>query len=182
METSSRPGARDGRAIGYVRVAATSTVELDLHRAAIRALCADLALDLIDVVRETRAERVAATARPSLYWSLSRLASGEAQTLVSARLDHSTNTTGELASIIDWFLAYERRLIIVDVGMDTSTGAGRLAAKTLSAVGARERERIAARTREGLEKARARGASSGRPAVADIPALRERIRRMREAG
>jgi DNA invertase Pin-like site-specific DNA recombinase len=183
MEPSRRTRAREGRAIGYVCVAVTSTVELGRHVSAIRACCADHALELIDVVRETPpAGGGAATARPSLFWSLSRLAAGEAEALISARLDQLTNATSELASIIDWFLAHDRRLIIADVRLDTSTSAGRVAAETLSAVGAWERERMASRTRQGLETARSRGASTGRPAVADIPALQERILRMREGG
>jgi DNA invertase Pin-like site-specific DNA recombinase len=189
MEAATRHVTREHTAavdtatvLGYVRVEAPHSRDFAVHAAAIRAWCAEQQLELVDIVREVGTGRGLTANRPSLFWSLRRIASGEAKALVAARLDHLTTTAGELASIIDWFVAIDRRLILLDVRLDTSTGAGRLAAETLSAVGSLERERIASRTREALEAARSRGEPSGRPAVADIPALKDRIRSMRDEG
>jgi DNA invertase Pin-like site-specific DNA recombinase len=169
-------------ALGYVRVDAASPADFESHAAAIRACCAQHGLELAGIVRDAATDRRTAANRPGLFWALTRLAAGEARTLIIAVLDHLSSTTTELASIIDWFGEHERRLIVIDVRLDTSTGAGRMAAETLSAVGARERERISARTRQRLETARSRGSRSGRPAVADAPALQARILRMRAEG
>src|ERR671925_453573 len=56
------------------------------------------------------------------------------------------------------------------------------AAHVLISVGAWERERVGQRTRKGLEAARAKGQRIGRPAVDDVPELKERIAAMRANG
>jgi DNA invertase Pin-like site-specific DNA recombinase len=70
----------------------------------------------------------------------------------------------------------------LDLQLDTSTEAGRLAAVAIVGVGGWEHDRISERTRAGLEAARSRGGAQGRTAVADIPELQERIARMRDEG
>jgi DNA invertase Pin-like site-specific DNA recombinase len=45
-----------------------------------------------------------------------------------------------------------------------------------------ERQRVAERTRKGLEAARAKGGSISRPSVEDVPALKEWIAAMRARG
>ena len=74
------------------------------------------------------------------------------------------------------------RLIVVDIDLDTDTEEGRLAADALVKVGGLERTRLEQRTRKGLEAARDRRRSSGRPAVADRPSLKQRIADMRASG
>ena len=70
---------------------------------------------------------------------------------------------------------------MLDLGIDTGTDSGRLAARALTTVGGWEHERLAERTRKGLAAARARGAAS-RPAVSDRPELVEQITTMRASG
>lgn len=55
-------------------------------------------------------------------------------------------------------------------------------AGTAAAAGQLEGRKFAERTRRGLATARAKGASAGRPSVADQPDLRERIASMRSEG
>jgi DNA invertase Pin-like site-specific DNA recombinase len=57
-----------------------------------------------------------------------------------------------------------------------------LAAFALSDIGDLERERLSARTRRGLEAARARGSGRGAPSVADVPELQQQIAQMRNRG
>ena len=71
---------------------------------------------------------------------------------------------------------------MVDIDLDTDTEEGRLAADALVKVGGLERTRLEQRTRKGLEAARDRRRSSGRPAVADRPSLKQRIADMRASG
>jgi recombinase len=87
-----------------------------------------------------------------------------------------------LPPLLSWFTGPERTLIAIDLRLDTQTEAGRLAALAVSRVGGWEHERISARTRRGLEAARARGGGQGRTAVADVPELQHRIARMRKEG
>jgi DNA invertase Pin-like site-specific DNA recombinase len=72
--------------------------------------------------------------------------------------------------------------VAIDLRLDTGSAQGRLTARTLVAVGQWEGRRIAQQTKKGLAAARARRAATGRPAVADIPALKQRIQTMRQAG
>jgi len=119
---------------------------------------------------------------PALQWALGQLATGEAGTLVVARLRNLSPTVADLPPLLHWFNAPERRLVAIDLGLDTAHEAGRLAASALAGVGGWENERLSARTRRGLEAARSRGAGRAGAAVADVPELRERIVRMRSDG
>ncbi len=149
---------------------------------AIRAECAARRLNLRRIARDVEAAPGDAQARPALRWALDQLAEEEAQTLVVARLGHLTDTAAGLPELLRWLSARGRRLIAIDVRLDTATEAGGLTAGALAKVGGWERERISQRTRRGLEAARSGGAKGGRPSVADVPELRERIVAMRDEG
>jgi DNA invertase Pin-like site-specific DNA recombinase len=83
---------------------------------------------------------------------------------------------------VDWIDQRHGRLVAIDLRLDTGSAQGRLTARTLVAVGQWEGRRIAEQTKKGLAAARARRATTGRPAVADIPALKQRIVAMRQDG
>jgi DNA invertase Pin-like site-specific DNA recombinase len=83
---------------------------------------------------------------------------------------------------VDWLDQRHGRLVAIDLRLDTGSAQGRLTARTLVAVGQWEGRRIAEQTKKGLAAARARRATTGRPAVEDIPALKQRIQTMRTAG
>jgi DNA invertase Pin-like site-specific DNA recombinase len=119
---------------------------------------------------------------PALQWALDQIAMGEADTLVVARLRKLSPTLANLPPLLRWFTDPERRLVAIDLRLDTATDAGRLAAFALVVVGSWENERLSARTRRGLEAARSRGAGRARAAVADVPELREYIIRLRKDG
>ena len=72
-------------------------------------------------------------------------------------------------------------VIMLDLGVDTTTPAGKLVANVVAAVAEWERDMIALRTREGLAAARAKGVRLGRPSAQD-PAVVRRIRDMRDRG
>ena len=168
------------RAIGYVCVPSASNGELSKQREAITAYCESRDLSLASVVHDV--ESGGREQRPSLAWALEQLANQEAETLVVARLRDLSSNVAKLAPLLSWFNGEGRQLIAIDVDVDTSTEAGRLAADAIVGVGGWEHERISERTRRGLEAARSRGTTQGRSAVADIPGLQERIAGMREQG
>jgi DNA invertase Pin-like site-specific DNA recombinase len=72
--------------------------------------------------------------------------------------------------------------VVMDVGLDTASDSGRIAANSLLRVGSWERRRVLESTRKGLAAARAKRAAAGLPAVEDIPALKQRILDMRGEG
>jgi DNA invertase Pin-like site-specific DNA recombinase len=174
------PAGRADRAIGYVCVPNTSNGDLREQTAAVTEYCERDALKLQSVVHDV--ECAGRDQRPSLAWALEQLAAEKAETLVVARLRDLSSNVANLAPLLSWFESDRRRLIAIDLQLDTSTEAGRLAARAIAGVGGWEHERISERTRRGLAAARSRGNGQGRSAVADIPELQERIATMREQG
>lgn len=170
----------EGRAIGYICVPDASNGDLREQTAAVKAFCEQEGLELASVVHDV--ESSGREQRPSLAWALEQIAADEAETLVVARLHDLSSNVANLAPLLSWFDSDRRRLVALDLRLDTATEAGRLAAGAVAGVGGWEHERISERTRAGLEAARERGAAQGRTAVADIPELQERIASMREQG
>ena len=179
-EPAQEESERRLRAIGYVCVPSTSNGDLSHQTAAVQACCDEHGFDVASIVHDV--EYVGRDQRPSLIWALEQLANGEAQVLVVARLRDLSSNVANLAPLLSWFESDRRRLVAIDLELDTSTEAGRLAARAIAGVGGWEHERISERTRRGLEAARSRGNGQGRSAVADNPELQERIATMREEG
>jgi DNA invertase Pin-like site-specific DNA recombinase len=170
------------RALGYVlrdREAAQAQLAPQIDE--IHAWCAASGLALQDVVHDVAAPGEQ-RARPSLQWALAQIAEREADTLVVSRLGDLSGSAVTLSPLLRWFMDESRALVAIDLGLDTSTPEGHLAAEAVAGVGSLERERISVRTREGMAAARSRGGVQGRIAVADMPELHERIGGMREDG
>jgi DNA invertase Pin-like site-specific DNA recombinase len=168
------------RAVGYVCVPALSNGELREPTNAIKASCRERGLELLSIVHDVDA--AGRDQRPSLAWALEQIADGQAEALVVARLRDLSANVANLPPLLTWFNEERRTLIAIDLRLDTSTEAGRLAAVAIAGVGGWEHDRVSERTRRGLEAARERGATQGRTSVADIPELQERIAAMREQG
>ena len=173
--------AAGARALGYVFVDGRVGGDLRAQRARIGACCRTRGLALKTVVHDAELPGNS-QARPSLAWALEQIAGGKADVLVVSRLRDLSANVANLPPLLSWFDSRERRLIAVDLDLDTATEAGRLAATAVAGVGGWEHERLSERTRRGLEAARARGAGQGRSAVADVPELADRIAAMREEG
>ena len=144
--------------------------------------CAEGGLPVGRIVHDVEGQWGEREGGPALRWALDQIATGEADTLVVARLRNLSPCVANLPPLLRWFTEPERRLIAIDLRLDTATDAGRLAASALAGVGNWENERLSARTRRGLEAARSRGAGRAGAAVADVPELRKRIVEMRNAG
>ena len=149
-------------ALGYVfAVDPERSAEPDL-RAQIEAmdtLCEQRGWRLVEVARDVRPER------PGLTYALERLARSEASCLMVAELRSLGGTAGELARILRWLRDHNVRLVAADVALDTGAADGRISADALISVGEREGT-----------------VPFGRPAVRDVPALKEHIVAMRSAG
>ncbi len=175
---------RTGRALGYVSLPVGDRQEwppLRDQAIAIERACFELNLDLGHVVRDS--EPVNGTAaRPALQGALEQLVAGRAGALVVARLDCLAGSAAALGAVVEWFVQNDARLVAADLGLDTASPAGKVAAAALVAAGQLERSKLGERTRRGLAAARQRGGGVGRPAVTDNPELRERIRSLRDDG
>jgi peptidoglycan hydrolase-like protein with peptidoglycan-binding domain len=190
-ETGNGTGTGNGastkgtRAVGYATVPRTDQRNGALVReqaAAINALCEQRGWKLLELVRDVEEPRVKGLERPGLSYALEQMAKGEASCIVVSQLRRLSPSAADLGRIFESIAADGGRLVAMDVDVDTAVPAGRKAANVLISVGAWERERLGERTRKGLEAARAKGSRIGRPAVDDIPGLKDRIAAMRAHG
>jgi DNA invertase Pin-like site-specific DNA recombinase len=172
------------RALGYV-----SAVDADAHGSdleaqteQIRAACARHGFESVEVVRDFESHSSSDLERPGLNYAIERLEAGDASCLVVASLERLTRSAAHLGTLIDRLGEREIRLVVLDIALDTGNADGRLAAEALANVGTLERRSVDTRTRKGLQAARDARGSSGRPSVADRPALKERIAQMRARG
>jgi len=99
--------------------------------------------------------------RPELDKMLDRMTAGDVVVVESlSRLGRSTKDLIELTEI---FQSKGVNLVSLKESIDTNTPTGRLLFTLMSAIAQFERDVIADRTREGLNAARARGRTGGRP-------------------
>ena len=182
-EAGPGPLFPETRVFGYASVSEREGLiinrELREQAEEIAAECERLALGLLQVVSEREPQKGHGLTRPGLEYALRRILDGEAHGLMVCDLSRLTRSSAQLGAILQWFVTHDRRLVAIAEEIDTAQHSGRVTVRTLIGFSNRERERITARTRRGLEVAR----SNGRPAAArviDDPCLRERIQRMRE--
>ena len=178
--TSSSPQ----RALGYVSATDPDAPASDLEAQTdeIRSACVRNGFESVEVVRDFESYSGSDLDRPGLLYAIERLEAGEANCLVVASLERLTRSAAHLGTLIDRLGESRIRLVVLDIQLDTGNPDGRLAAEALANVGTLERKSLDTRTRKGLQAARQARQHSGRPAVADRPALKDRIAEMRARG
>jgi DNA invertase Pin-like site-specific DNA recombinase len=177
--------AATARAVGYASVPKGETgdsPELRGQAKAIERACATRGLALRRLVWDVANDTGSDLERPGLRHALEMIAAGEASCLVVSGLDRLSRSAADLGVLVEWLERKRSRLIAVDLDLDTAAPDGRLAARALAAVGGSTRTEPKDLTPSGVAKPRPQRRSSGRPAVADRPALEERIRGMRAQG
>jgi DNA invertase Pin-like site-specific DNA recombinase len=109
------------------------------------------------------------------------VASGEADGLIVAKLDRLSRSVAQFANLLERFRARGWGLIILDIGIDTTTIMGEAMATMAATFAQVERRRIGERTREALAVRRDQGVRLGRPRA--LPkSVRARIARERKQG
>jgi DNA invertase Pin-like site-specific DNA recombinase len=103
---------------------------------------------------------------------LQLLASGQGDRLVVAKLDRLSRSIVNVANIIEAAQAQGWSLVVLDLGVDLTTAAGRMMAMNLVNFAQHERELISERTKAGLAAKRARGERLGRPRLAKAGVVR----------
>jgi peptidoglycan hydrolase-like protein with peptidoglycan-binding domain/DNA invertase Pin-like site-specific DNA recombinase len=173
------------KVLGYVSVEQNGdpgTAAMRQQAQSIDELCRRRGWDLMELVRDVETAGGGSLKRPGLTYAIEQVAKGKASCIVVAELNRLTNTAVDLSRVLDSLARSKGRLVVMDVGLDTASDAGRIAANSLLRVGSWERRRVLESTRKGLAAARARRAAAGLPAVEDIPALKQRILEMRGEG
>lgn len=174
------------KVLGYVRVSTSEQVSSGLGLAAqestIRDHCARSGWEVIDIVSDAGVS-AKNLERPGLYSVLTRIAAGEAHGVVAAKLDRLSRSVVDFARLMAWADDAGASLVALDMGIDTSSPAGRLVANVMAAVAEWERETIASRTRDAAAVRRAQGGVMGRPGVRDrLPDVSARIASERGQG
>jgi peptidoglycan hydrolase-like protein with peptidoglycan-binding domain/DNA invertase Pin-like site-specific DNA recombinase len=173
------------RALGYVSVSDKESFDDPRVKAqmdAIDSLCEQRGWRLLELVRDKEVPSGKALERPGLGYALECLEAKQASCLVVANLRRLSHSVADLGRILEVIGRAGGRLVALDVGVDTATPEGRKAANVLVSVSGWERQRLAERTRQGLEAARAKGGAVGRPSVHDVPALKQWIVELRNSG
>lgn len=174
---------RGTKVIGYVRVSTREQGESGLglaaQRSAIEAECERRGWVLERIYEDVSSGKDAD--RSGLIAALAALDSGLVAGLVVAKIDRLSRSMLDFASILQ--RATERRwgLVVLDLGVDTSTPSGKLVATVIAALAEWEREQISSRTKDALSERRAQGGKLGRPSGVPADVLR-RIQREHSAG
>ncbi len=113
--------------------------------------------------------------------ALDLLASGQADGLVVAKMDRLARSISNAVNIIAMAKEQKWSLVVLDLGIDLTTPAGRAMAHMMATFAEFERELIAARIKEGMAAKKRRGESVGRPRLAK-PGVVRRIVMDRKAG
>jgi DNA invertase Pin-like site-specific DNA recombinase len=113
--------------------------------------------------------------------ALAALRSGDADTLIVAKLDRLSRSVFDFAGLIREAQKSGWNIVVLDLGLDLATAQGRFTAHVLSAMAELERELIGQRTKEALAVKRAQGVRLGRPSMTR-PEVVARIMHMHEAG
>ena len=106
---------------------------------------------------------VAPGARPGLSQALEILRNREAQVLIAPKVDRLGRVALDILTLAAAADRESWALVVVDLGLDTSTASGRLTLQVLAAVAEFERSMISSRTKEALATAAAKGVRLGRP-------------------
>lgn len=109
------------------------------------------------ILREEGRSGKSIQGRPVLRKALDDLDSGKAQALYVTRLDRLARSTRDFLSIIDRSNNNGWRLVMLDLGLDTTTANGRFVVTIMSAMAEMERGMISARQKEVHQDRREQG-------------------------
>lgn len=119
--------------------------------------------------------------RPALAGALETIESGQAGTLVVAKLDRLSRSLLDFAALMERAQRNRWNLVALDLGIDLSTPAGEFLASVMASAAQWERRIIGQRTRDALAVKKAAGVRLGRPS--EVPAgVLDRIAHARAAG
>ena len=172
------------RVIGYMRVSTEeqgdSRAGLEAQESAIRDEVQRRGWELVDL-RSDVASGGSMRRRDRLGETLRDLAAGRADALVVAKLDRLSRSVADFAGITEVAAKEGWSVVVLDLGVDTTTPTGELIANVMIVLAQWERRIIGERTRAALDAVRARGTHVGRKSNVTDETLRT-IRTLRLAG
>ena len=180
-----KPTVRTQGAVTYARVSTAEQVEsglgLDDQAATLTRWCTTAGLPVIASFVDEGLSGTSMAKREALGHALDLLTTGQASALVVKNTARLGRKTTDVLAIADRADREGWALVVVDIGLDTSTITGRLTLSLLAAVAEHEAGQISERTKAALAAARARGTVLGRPAIVTTAAV-ARVVELRNTG
>ncbi|WP_431808732.1 recombinase family protein [Lysinibacillus sphaericus] len=162
------------RVIGYCRVS-TNEQNLDMQEQAIQKYAQDRGLDIVFYI-----EKVSSRADKRTELSNAIKAATKGDLFVVYKLDRLARSTKELYEITEMLKEKNVDFVSISDAFDTSTPTGRAMFGMLAVFAEFERDVIQQRTQAGLEAARKRGRTGGRPAIDEK--VKKKVKALFEAG
>ncbi len=160
---------------------ADSGLGLAAQRAAIEAECARRGWEIAEVFEDAGASGKSLSGRPALQSALEAVTTHEADALVVAKLDRLSRSLLDFAGLMEDARKGGWSLVILDLGVDTTTPSGEMIANVMATFAQFERRLIGQRTKDALAVKKRQGVRLGRPRLVNDQ-VRERIERERAAG
>jgi hypothetical protein len=120
-------------------------VDTDAQEEEIEAECRRRGWGLVEVLREVPGGRE----REALVYALERIGAGDATCLMVGRMERVGSSVSELGRLLEWLDQVHASLVVLDVGVDTTSREGALAANVLVSVTRAERRKSLVRTGNG---------------------------------
>lgn len=161
--------------VAYTRVStdeqAASGAGLEAQMTSIQVEIARRGWTLLDTYTDAGISGKTVNNRPALAAALAALESGEAGTLVVAKLDRLSRSLLDFAELMARAQRQGWNLVALDLGIDLSTPAGEFLASVMASAAQWERRIIGQRTRDALAAKRAAGVRLGRPSEVPVDVL-----------
>jgi len=183
MRRAARTNSDPSAVVGYARVStdeqAESGLGLAAQRAAIEAECSRRGWTLVAIHEDSLSGK--SMNRPGVTAALEAVGSGNASTIVVAKLDRLSRSLVDFATLMARAQAGGWNLVALDLGIDLTTAAGEFMANVMASAAQWERRIIGQRTRDALAVKRSQGVKLGRPQQLPV-AVVSRIREAHDAG
>lgn len=180
---SARP--KTDKVVGYVRVStdeqANSGLGLEAQRSLIGAECGRRGWDLLHIYEDAGASGKSLNGRLALAEALVALKAHKADALVVAKLDRLSRSLLDFAGLMERSNREGWALVILDLGVDTTTPSGEMVANVMATFAQFERRLIGQRTKDALAVKKRQGIRLGRPSSVN-DAVVTRINRDRKKG
>ena len=171
--------------VGYTRVStdeqATSGLGLKAQRTLIEAECRRRGWELVQVFEDAGASGKAVSGRPALAKALEAVRGGDEGALVVAKLDRLSRSLLDFAALMEDARREGWALVILDLGVDTTTPSGEMIANVMATFAQFERRLIGHRTKDALAVKKREGVKLGRPVMVD-EAIAKRVAGERRRG
>lgn len=171
-------------AVGYARVSTeeqgNSRLGLEAQRTVLREDANRRGWSLL-AVHEDVASGKSRNGRPGLEAALKSVELGEAEALVTAKIDRLSRSLRDLVELMDQSVREGWALVTLDLRVDTTTPQGKAMARMAGVFAELERDLISERTKVSLAVKKAGGAKLGRP-VTMPKDVRERVEKMEADG